>query len=121
MNYGRPVIRSAAKEHGTAVAYLTDGSGPLLVCPAWWVSHLERDWKQKHFRDFFSALAQYRTVVRYYCPGVGLSSRDRKDFTQENEVEVLDAIVARLATPTIDLLAFSCAAPVALSWAAANL
>jgi pimeloyl-ACP methyl ester carboxylesterase len=91
-----------------------------LVCPAWWVSHLERDWKQPAFRDFFSALAQHRTVVRYDRPGVGLSSRDRHDFTQLTEVEVLDAIVAGLAQPTVDLLAFSCAAPVALAWAAAN-
>jgi pimeloyl-ACP methyl ester carboxylesterase len=91
-----------------------------LVCPAWWVSHLERDWRQPAFRDFFLALAQHRTVVRYDRPGVGLSSRDRKEFTLETEVEVLDAIVARLVEPTIELLAFSCAAPVALSWAAAN-
>jgi pimeloyl-ACP methyl ester carboxylesterase len=91
-----------------------------LVCPAWWVSHLERDWKQKAFRDFFQALAQHRTVVRYDRPGVGLSSRDRNDFTQEAEVEVLDAIIARLAEPTVELLAFSCAAPVALTWAGTN-
>ena len=115
-----PVIRFCRLADGTRVAYSTHGSGPLLVCPAWWVSHLERDWKQPAFRDFFSTLAQHRTVVRYDRPGVGLSSRDRHDFTQETEVEVLDAIVAGLAEPTIDLLAFSCAAPVALAWAAAN-
>jgi pimeloyl-ACP methyl ester carboxylesterase len=90
------------------------------VCPAWWVSHLERDIQQPAFRHFFSALAQQRTVVRYDRPGVGLSNRDRHDFTQEAEVEVLDSIVDCLAEPTIDLLAFSCAAPVALTWAAAN-
>jgi len=65
-------------------------------------------------------LAQHRTVVRYDRPGVGLSNRDRPDFNQKTEVEVLDAIVACLAKPTIDLLAFSCAAPVALTWAADN-
>ena len=115
-----PVIRFCRLTDGTRVAYSTHGSGPLLVCPAWWVSHLERDWKQPAFRAFFSTLAQHRTVVRYDRPGVGLSSRDRHDFTQETEVEVLDAIVGRLGKPTIDLLAFSCAAPVALVWAAAN-
>ncbi len=115
-----PVIRFCRLSDGTRVAYSTHGLGPLLVCPAWWVSHLERDWKHRPFRGFFSALAQHRTVVRYDRPGAGLSTRDRKDFTQENEVEVLDGIVARLAKPTIDLLAFSCAAPVALAWAAAN-
>lgn len=115
-----PVIRFCRLERGTRVAYSTHGSGPLLVCPAWWVSHLERDWEQSAFRDFFMALAQHRTVVRYDRPGVGLSSRERHDFTQETEVEVLDAIVARLAEPTFELLAFSCAAPVALTWVAAN-
>ncbi len=90
------------------------------MCPAWWVSHLERDWRHKAFRDFFVKLAQHRTVVRYDRLGVGLSSRELHEFTQETEVEVLGAIVDCLATPTIDLLAFSCAAPVAISWAAAN-
>lgn len=115
-----PVIRFCRLEDGTRVAYSTHGSGPLLICPAWWVSHLERDWKQPAFRDFFSRLAEHRTVVRYDRPGVGLSSRDRHRFTQEAEVEVLGAIVARLAQSTFDLLCFSCAAPVALAWAAAN-
>jgi pimeloyl-ACP methyl ester carboxylesterase len=115
-----PVIRFCALADGTRVAYSTHGAGPLLVCPAWWVSHLERDWKHPAFRDFFSTLAVHRTVVRYDRPGVGLSTRERKDFTQEKEVGILDAVVARLAEPTIDLLAFSCAAPVALAWAAAN-
>ncbi len=115
-----PIIRFCRLAGGTRVAYSTHGSGPLLVCPAWWVSHLERDWKQPAFRDFFLTLAQHRTVVRYDRPGVGLSSRDRPDFTQETEVEVLDAIVTLLAESSVDLLAFSCAAPVALTWAAAN-
>lgn len=115
-----PVIRFCRLAGGTRVAYTTHGSGPILVCPAWWVSHLERDMKQPAFRHFFSALAQHRTVVRYDRPGVGLSNRDRHDFTQESEVEVLDAIVTRLAKPTFNLLAFSCAAPVALTWVAAN-
>jgi len=87
-----PVIRFCRLADGARVAYSTHGSGPLLVCPAWWVSHLERDWRQPDFRDFFSTLAQHRTVVRYDRPGVGLSNRDRHDFTQETEVEVLDAI-----------------------------
>lgn len=115
-----PAIRFCRLPDGTRVAYSTHGSGPLLVCPAWWVSHLERDWSHPAFREFFSTLAQHRTVVRYDRPGVGLSSRDRDDFTQETEVEVLDAIVACLAQPTLDLLAFSCAGPVALTWVAAN-
>jgi pimeloyl-ACP methyl ester carboxylesterase len=88
-----PVIRFCRLAGGTRVAYSTHGSGPPLVCPAWWVSHLERDWNQPAFRDF---------------------------FTQEGEVEVLNEIVELLARPSIDLLAFSCAAPVALDWAAAN-
>lgn len=117
---GDPVIRFCPIAGGSRVAYSTHGSGPLLVCPAWWVSHLERDWRHRAFREFFVALAQQRTVVRYDRLGVGLSSRERHDFTQEGEVEVLAAIVDCLATPTVDLLAFSCAAPVALTWAAAN-
>jgi hypothetical protein len=64
----------------------------LLVCPAWWVSHLERDWNQPAFHDFFATLEQHRTVVRYDRPGVGLSNRDRHDFTQETEFEFFNII-----------------------------
>ena len=35
---------------GRRVAYAVTGDGPLLVAPAWWVSHLELDWVDETFR-----------------------------------------------------------------------
>ena len=40
---------------GRRVAYGLSGSGPLLVAPAWWVSHLELDWQNPRFRRFWEA------------------------------------------------------------------
>jgi pimeloyl-ACP methyl ester carboxylesterase len=65
-----------AEVHGRRVAWGAVGEGPPIVMAGWWMSHLELDWKSKRFRDFVSALARYRTVVRYDRPGTGLSDRD---------------------------------------------
>jgi hypothetical protein len=59
-----PVIRFVTTSAGR-VAYATQGAGPTLVCPAWWVSHVERDFAYPPFRRFFESLAERATVVRY--------------------------------------------------------
>ena len=120
MSLTDPSIRFCRLPDGTRLAYSEHGTGPLLVCPSWWVSHLERDWERPAFRKFFSRLARNRTVVRYDRPGVGLSDRARSEFRQETEVEVLDCVVSALGEREVDLLAISCAGPVALTWAVAN-
>ncbi len=52
-------------------------TGPAIVFPAWWISHVEKDWEHGPFQEFFGALAQHHLVVRYDRVGVGLSDRDR--------------------------------------------
>jgi len=83
---------------GRRVAYAVTGDGPPLVTPAWWVSHLELDWKDQAFREFWNSVADGYTVVRYDRLGVGMSDRDLRDedLTLECEVELLRAVLDEL-------------------------
>jgi pimeloyl-ACP methyl ester carboxylesterase len=114
-----PQIRFV-RGYRSRIACAIDGTGPPLVLPAWWVSHVERDFADPAFSQFFSRLAERFTVVRYDRPGVGLSDRDRSIFTVEDEVATLQAVIDELAAPRVSLLAVSCGAPPALALAASH-
>jgi len=112
-----PRIRFFTGAQDQRIAYAIAGSGPPLVLPAWWVSHVERDWANPRFRRFFEALARHHTVVRYDRPGVGLSLRERSEFTLESEVAQLEAIIEHLGFERVSLLGFSCGGPPAVTYA----
>ncbi len=99
------------------VAYTTHGKGPWLVVPAWWVSHLELDWEDDDYRQFFSQLAEHHTVVRYDRPGVGMSDHHRSSYTLEDEVNTLEDLIDHLAIEQCSLLGISCGGPVAAAFA----
>jgi pimeloyl-ACP methyl ester carboxylesterase len=115
-----PRIRFFTGAQGQRIAYATSGSGPPLVLPAWWVSHVERDWANERFQAFFEPLARHHTVVRYDRPGVGLSVRERSEFTLENEVETLASLIEHLGFDRVSFLGFSCGGPPAVTYAARN-
>ena len=94
---------------GARVAYATLGTGPVLLVPALWAGHLERDWSLPAYRAFFTALARDHTVVRYDRLGTGLSDRDVDPATLgvELEVRTLAAVVAELGVDDVALLGIS--------------
>jgi pimeloyl-ACP methyl ester carboxylesterase len=114
------VVRFIRDASGARVAYAMVGEGPLVLCPAWWVSHVERDWEHPGFRRFFTRLADGFRVVRYDRPGTGLSDRDVPPRTQTTEVQLLAMLADALGDGQFSLFAVSCAGPVALSYAAAH-
>jgi len=103
------------------VALATCGSGPLLVFPSWWASHVEQDWGWEDFRGFVARLARDHTVVRYDRLGTGLSDRDRPDGVApaDLEVQTLTAVLDELGGDTADLFGMSCGGCIALAFAAA--
>jgi pimeloyl-ACP methyl ester carboxylesterase len=113
-------VRFIRDANGARVAYAKVGEGPLIICPAWWVSHVERDWEHPGFRHFFTRLAEGFCVVRYDRPGCGLSDRDVPPRTQASEVLLLAALADALDEPQFSMFAVSCAGPVALNYAAAH-
>jgi pimeloyl-ACP methyl ester carboxylesterase len=115
-----PRIRFFTGSQGQRIAYAAAGSGPPLVMPAWWVSHVERDVASERFRRFFEVLAAHHTVVRYDRPGVGLSVRERSEWTLESEVSQLEALIEHLGFEHLALLGFSCGGPPAVAYAATH-
>ncbi len=113
-----PEIRFFKNRGGHRIAYAAEGRGPLLVFPAWWVSHLEKDGENPAYRRFFAALAAHFRVVRYDRLGVGLSDRVPRPFTLDAELEHLEALVEHLAADRVHLCGFSCGAPTAVAFAA---
>ncbi|HEX5618727.1 MAG TPA: alpha/beta fold hydrolase [Solirubrobacteraceae bacterium] len=101
---------------GARVAYATVGSGPPLVLPATWVSHLEAEWAFPEVRRFIGALAREHTVVRYDRPGSGLSDRvGVEPPTVDGDVRTLAAVIDALGADAVALLGWSygsCAAAV---------
>ena len=118
-----PVIRFVRDKRDQEVAYAAIGSGPKIVCPCWWVSHVEKDWALPQFQEFFGRLAERFTVVIYDRPGVGLSKRNVTARSLADECELLRLIVSEVTaseSEPIDMLAISCGVPIALSFASFN-
>ncbi len=113
-------IRFIRDAGGAKVAYAAFGEGPLIICPAWWVSHVERDWEHPAFRRFFTRLADGFRVVRYDRPGTGLSDRDVPPRTQAAEVQLLALLADALGESQFSIFAVSCAGPVALTYTATH-
>jgi pimeloyl-ACP methyl ester carboxylesterase/DNA-binding CsgD family transcriptional regulator len=102
------------------VAYSVAGEGPPLVAPAWWVSHLELDWKDPAFRAFWASVGEAATVVRYDRLGVGMSDRELRDedLTLDGELAVLHALLDELGLDRISLLGGSAGGCAAIAFAA---
>ena len=117
--FARPVVRYLEDAEGNRVAYTVHGHGPELVLPAWWISHVDKDWDQPSFRDFLQTLGEHFRVIRYDRPGVGLSDRDVAPRSLESETDLLATVVEAAARESsVSLLAFSCGCPVSMTYAA---
>jgi pimeloyl-ACP methyl ester carboxylesterase/DNA-binding CsgD family transcriptional regulator len=105
---------------GERVAFAVVGSGPAVVLPAWWVSHVVDDWQFDPLRRFVEGLATRRMVVRYDRLGTGMSDRvrPRETFTLEFEDATLCAVLDELGLVRVTLLGISCGGCIAVSFAA---
>jgi pimeloyl-ACP methyl ester carboxylesterase/DNA-binding CsgD family transcriptional regulator len=105
---------------GRRVAYAVTGDGPPLVAPAWWVSHLELDWRDQAFRGFWDRVGHGYTVVRYDRLGVGMSDRDIRDedLTLECEIALLRAVLDEVGLAQAVLLGGSSGSCAAVALAA---
>ncbi len=117
-----PTIRFFRARDGKRIAWSLDGpdDAPLLVCPAWWVSHVEKDWEDPRFRTFFAKLAREFRVVRYDRAGVGLSDRleTHPQAGLDGELALLEQVVDEADAVRASLLGISCGGPVAVAYAA---
>jgi pimeloyl-ACP methyl ester carboxylesterase/DNA-binding CsgD family transcriptional regulator len=113
----RPV-RFCTAPSGARIAYASTGTGPPLLVPAAWISHLELLWQDPAYRAFFGPLGAVRTVVQYDRPGCGLSGPSPGPPGLDSDVEVLRAVADHLHLDRVDLLGISVGAPVSIVFAA---
>lgn len=113
-----PSVQFCVSLHGKRLAYSRLGEGPLLVLPPGWISHLGVLWENPGFRRFVGALSQHNTVVWFDRQGCGLSTRDRIDFSVDEDVLDLETVVAQFPVQPVSLFAISCTGPVAVTFAA---
>jgi class 3 adenylate cyclase len=95
-----PRIQYAKTSDGVSIAYSVMGSGPLLIRAGHpWMSHLSQEWETfLPSRDFYLALAERLTVIRYDPRGCGMSDRHTLDFSLEARLRDLDAVVGAATT-----------------------
>jgi pimeloyl-ACP methyl ester carboxylesterase/DNA-binding CsgD family transcriptional regulator len=105
---------------GRRVAYAVTGAGPALVAPAWWISHVEIDWRDQRFRTLWESVAEGYTLVRYDRLGVGMSDRDvrAEDLTLDGDIALLSAVFDELALDTVSLVGGSSGGCAAIAFAA---
>ena len=115
-----PAIRFTETQ-GRRIAWARSGSGPPLVIAGWWMSHLELNWDEPHFRAFVEALGRHRTVIRYDAPGTGASFDGvPPSASVAAEAAALGAVLAAATAGPVDLMAASSGAPIGLAYAAAH-
>jgi pimeloyl-ACP methyl ester carboxylesterase/DNA-binding CsgD family transcriptional regulator len=105
---------------GRRVAYELTGEGPPLVAAAWWISHLELDWRDPRSRRFWESIGRGYTLARYDRLGVGLSDREvaAEDLTPQSEVAMLQAVLDELGWERAVLIGGSAGGSTAIAFAA---
>jgi pimeloyl-ACP methyl ester carboxylesterase/DNA-binding CsgD family transcriptional regulator len=114
----RRPVRFCATPGGGRIAYSRTGTGPALLVPAAWISHVELLWQDAAYRAFFTPLTAVRTVVQYDRPGCGLSEPWPQPQDLDTDVAVLRAVADHLGLDRFDLLGISLGAPVSVAFAA---
>ncbi len=106
--------------NGSRVALSVTGTGPPLVAVAWWVSHLELDWRDEAFRSFWASAGAGQTLVRYDHPGTGMSDReiDASRLTLDDQVALLGAVLHELGLERVSLAGGSSGGCAAIAFAA---
>jgi pimeloyl-ACP methyl ester carboxylesterase/DNA-binding CsgD family transcriptional regulator len=114
----RRPVRFLTTPAGARIAYASAGTGPPLLVPPAWISHLELLWQDPAYRAFFTPLAGARTVVQYDRPGCGLSEPWPGPQELDTDVDVLLGVADRLGLERVDLLGISAGAPASVAFAA---
>jgi len=111
-------IQFCTASDGVRIAYATSGSGPALVKPANWLTHLEYDWESPVWRHWLRELSRDQMLIRYDERGSGLSDREVDDLSFEAWVRDLETVVDAMGLEKFPLLGISQGCAVAIAYAA---
>ena len=99
------------------IAYATSGTGPPLVKPANWITHLEYDWESPVWRHWLRELSRDHTLLRYDERGCGLSDHDAADLSFDSWVSDLETVIEATGLDRFPLLGLSQGCAVAVAYA----
>ena len=111
-------IRFCTAFDGVRIAFATSGTGPPLVKPVNWLTHLEYDWESPVWRHWLRELSRDHTLVRYDQRGSGLTDRAVDDVSFDAWVRDLETVVDAAGLERFPLIALSQGCPLALAYAA---
>ena len=111
-------IRYCRAHDGVRIAYATSGdaTGPALVKPANWLTHLDHDCNSAVWRHWVSELGRGRRLIRYDERGCGLSDHDAADLSFDAWVRDLEAVVDAEGLERFSLLGISQGCAVAIAY-----
>lgn len=116
---GRPEVRFCTSFDGTQIAAARSGAGsPVLVRAATWLTHIEHAPAGSFSAGLVDAFARQGRYVEYDTRGCGLSQRRVDDISFEAWVRDLEAVTEAYGLERFALLGFTCAAGVAVEYAA---
>lgn len=114
----RPEIQFVKSRDGVQLATARYGSGPPLIKAATWLTHIEHVVPGWIHEGLITEFAPRFTYVEYDTRGCGLSQRRVDDISLEAWVADLEAVANAHGREPFTLLAFTCAAGVAVEYAA---
>lgn len=118
MDAGQRQVRFCRSGDGTRIAWSRHGSGPPLVVDTCWLSHLQHDWDSPVWRHYLHGLGSFATTVRYDERGFGMSDRAVTDFSFEQRIADLAAVVDAAGLERFSLLGMAQGGQVAIAYAA---
>ncbi len=114
-----PRIQYAKTSDGVNIAFTVFGEGPpFVIPPALVASHLQLEWEMPGRRETYERMAERATVVRYDPRGVGMSQGEALDFTLEQSIRDLEAMLDALGLEQFALYDRSSNGDVPLAYAA---
>lgn len=115
----RQHVRYLTTADGVHLAWAESGSGPALIKPATWLTHLEYDWESPVWRHWIRFLSGHFRYIRYDERGCGMTDWRAADLAPGHWLGDLEAVVAKsaVAEPFV-LLGISQGAATAIEYAA---
>jgi pimeloyl-ACP methyl ester carboxylesterase/DNA-binding CsgD family transcriptional regulator len=111
-------IRFCTTTDNVKLAYAVSGSGPPLVMPATWLSHLEHQWKSLAWQPWLETLSQKYTLLRYDSRGCGLSDRDPGELSFQGWMNDIEAVVDAAGFKQFNIVATCWGGPIGVEYAA---
>lgn len=111
-------FRFVTSSDGVQIATATCGTGPLLIKAATWLTHVEHAPPGTLHAALIDEFSRTHTYVEYDTRGCGLSQRRVNDISFDAWVRDLEAVADAHGQQRFVLLGLTCAAGVAVEYAA---